>query len=79
MLSRLMTTTQANSFLLQDYEPETTISAELVNVHYQENNYQKLLSHIQAGEDQGWILFLAPPGNQTHNSFKQQASIKAVY
>ncbi|RBW46038.1 hypothetical protein DS885_09220 [Psychromonas sp. B3M02] len=74
MLSRLMTTTQANSFLLQDYEPETTISAELVNVHYQENNYQKLLSHIQAGEDQGWILFLAPPG-KPNTQFFQAAGI----
>ncbi|WP_418135202.1 hypothetical protein [Psychromonas sp. GE-S-Ul-11] len=78
MLSRLMTTTQVNPFLLQDYEPATAVNTELVNVHYQENNYQKLLSHIQAGEDQGWILFLAPPGSQTHNSFKQQASIKVV-
>jgi len=69
-----MTTTQANTFLLQGCEPTTSVNADLVNVHYQENNYQKLLSHIQEGEDQGWILFLAPPG-KPNTQFFQEAGI----
>lgn len=69
-----MTTTQINPFLLQDYKQVTPVTSELVKVHYQESNYQKLLTHIQEGENQGWILFLAPPG-KPNTQFFQAAGV----
>ncbi|MEG3755642.1 SulA-like leucine-rich domain-containing protein [Psychromonas arctica] len=74
MLSRLMTTSQTNPFILQSYESTTPVCSKLVNVHYQENNYQNLLTHMQMGEDKGWILFLAPPG-KPNTQFFQAAGI----
>ena len=70
MLSTLIKTTQTTSFFLQDTDTNTS----LVNVHYQENNYQALLEYIQNGEDHGWILFLAPPG-KPNVQFFQNAGI----
>ena len=82
MLTTLLTATQANPYLLDDYDnsyndsydDDSTKSDPLVNVHYQENNYQALLEHIQAGQDHGWILFLAPPG-KPNTQFFQNAGI----
>jgi len=74
MLSTLLTTTQANPYLLSDYDNNDAKSNALVNVHYQENNYQALLEHIQTGQDHGWILFLAPPG-KPNTQFFQKAGI----
>jgi len=70
MLSTLIKTTQTTPFFLQDTDTNTS----LVNVHYQENNYQALLEYIQNGEDHGWILFLAPPG-KPNVQFFQNAGI----
>ena len=74
MLSTLIKTTQTNPYLLHDYDVTTDTESSLVNVHYQENNYQALLEYIQTGEDQGWILFLAPPG-KPNVQFFQNAGI----
>lgn len=73
MISTLLTT-QANPYLLHDYDNASEKSNALVNVHYQENNYQALLEHIQSGQDHGWILFLAPPG-KPNTQFFQRAGI----
>lgn len=73
MLSTLLTSTQATPCLLRDYDDSLKPNS-LVNVHYQENNYQALLEHIQTGKDQGWILFLAPPG-KPNTQFFQNAGI----
>ena len=74
MLSTLLTATQTNPYLLSNYENDSKKSSALVNVHYQENNYQALLEHIQTGQDHGWILFLAPPG-KPNTQFFQNAGI----
>jgi len=74
MLSTLLTATQTNPYLLSNYEDDSKKSSALVNVHYQENNYQALLEHIQTGQDHGWILFLAPPG-KPNTQFFQNAGI----
>jgi|GEM_PF-3437164 len=75
MLSTLLTSTQATPCLLRDYDNNDLVNPNsLVNVHYQENNYQALLEHIQMGQDQGWILFLAPPG-KPNTQFFQNAGI----
>ena len=71
MLSTLIKTTQANPYLLSDYETNTLSTNELVNVHYEQNNYQALVEHIQNGQDHGWILFLAPPGKPSTQFFEQ--------
>jgi cell division inhibitor SulA len=70
MLSTLIKTTQTTSYFVQNNDTH----APLVNVHYQENNYQALLEYIQKGEDHGWILFLAPPG-KPNVQFLQKAGI----
>jgi len=46
----------------------------LVNVHYQQNDYNALLDYIKSGSDQGWILFVAPPGKPS-TAFFEQAGI----
>ena len=74
MLSTLMSKTQNNPYLNKDYDAAPIISNPLVNVHYQENDYQALLEYIQNGEDKGWVLFLAPPG-KPNTTFFQQAGI----
>jgi cell division inhibitor SulA len=74
MLSTLIKTTQTNPYLLSDYETKPAIDNALVNVHYQENDYNNLLAHIQNGKKQGWILFLAPPG-KPNAQFFQEAGI----
>ncbi|MEJ6077687.1 hypothetical protein MT391_03930 [Vibrio sp. 1-Bac 57] len=70
MLSRLIKTTQATPYLLNDYDQNPLASSSLVNVQYQQNDYQALLEHIQKGSDQGWILFLAPPGKPNTQFFE---------
>jgi cell division inhibitor SulA len=70
MLSTLIKTAHSTPYFLQDTDTKTS----LVNVHYQENNYQALLEYIQNGEDHGWILFLAPPG-KPNVQFFQNAGI----
>ena len=74
MLSTLLTATQTNPYLLSNHKNDSKKSSALVNVHYQENNYQALLEHIQTGQDHGWILFLAPPG-KPNTQFFQNAGI----
>ena len=74
MLSKLIKTTQTNTYLLNNYERSTASKKPLVNVQYQDNDYQALLEHIQNGPAQGWILFLAPPG-KPNTQFFQQAGI----
>jgi len=74
MLSKLIKTTQTNAYLLNNYERTTTLKEPLVNIQYQDNDYQVLLAHIQNGPAQGWILFLAPPG-KPNAQFFQQAGI----
>jgi len=69
MLSKLIKTTQAAPYLLHDYEQTPLASNSLVNVQYQQNDYQTLLEHIQKDNDQGWILFLAPPGKPNTQFF----------
>ena len=70
MLSRLIKTTQATPYLLHDYDQPPLASSSIVNVQYQQNDYQALLEHIQKGSDQGWILFLAPPGKPNTQFFE---------
>ena len=74
MLSTVIKATQANSYLLNDFENKSISNNALVNVHYQQNDYKALLEYIQNGEDQGWILFLAPPG-KPNTAFFEQAGI----
>ena len=74
MLSTVIKATQANSYLLNDFENKSMSNNALVNVHYQQNDYKALLEYIQNGEDQGWILFLAPPG-KPNTAFFEQAGI----
>ena len=74
MLSTVIKATQANSYLLNDFESKSISNNALVNVHYQQNDYKALLEYIQNGEDQGWILFLAPPG-KPNTAFFEQAGI----
>ncbi|TEW56178.1 hypothetical protein E2R68_03540 [Psychromonas sp. RZ22] len=74
MISTLIKTTQTNSYVLPNYDLKTAKANSLVNVHYQQNDYQALLAQLQNGNDQGWILFLAPPG-KPNTQFFQQAGI----
>ena len=74
MLSTVIKTTHSNSCLLNDFEKKSVTKNALVNVHYQQNDYKALLEYIQNGEDQGWILFLAPPG-KPNTAFFEQAGI----
>jgi len=74
MLSTFITTTQINSYLLHEYDEPPRHSNALVNVHYQQSNYQALLEYIQQDQGEGWILFLAPPG-KPNTQFFQQAGI----
>ncbi|MEL0630514.1 hypothetical protein [Psychromonas aquatilis] len=74
MLSRSIEATRTNPYLLNDYDQTVKENGTLVHVHYQENNYHSLLSHIQNQQDQGWILFLAPPG-KPNTAFLKNAGI----
>jgi len=74
MISSLINSAQANPCLLQELSIHDANENKLVNVHFQENNYQALLQHIKRGSDQGWILFLAPPGKPS-SEFFQKAGI----
>jgi len=74
MLSTVIKATQIRPRLLTDFETKSISTNELVNVHYQQNDYKALLDYIQNGEDQGWILFLAPPG-KPNTAFFEQAGI----
>ena len=74
MLSTVIKATQASPCLLNDFEAKSIVTNKLVNVHYQQNDYKALLDYIQNGEDQGWILFLAPPG-KPNTAFFEQAGI----
>jgi len=70
MLSTLMKTTSTDACSLNDFTVNNT-ETELVNVHYQQNDDNALLDYIKSGSDQGWILFLAPPGKPSTTFFEQ--------
>lgn len=71
MLSTLIKTTQSNDYELADFNKRSIQENTLVNVDYQQNNYQTLLEQLQNGDERGWILFLAPPGKPSTDFFKQ--------
>lgn len=52
-------------------------STQWLNVQYQENNYQPLLTQMQQHEDNRWILFVAPPGKPS-KQFLLQAGIDSA-
>lgn len=76
MLSTIITAAQTTPSLLNDFQIKEVSDTKnpLVNIHYQQNDYQALLDYICNGDDQGWILFLAPPG-KPNTSFFEQAGI----
>lgn len=51
-----------------------TFKPTRLTLSYDLNNYQTLLSHLQASDDPRWILFIAPPGKPNFH-FLQQAGI----
>jgi len=74
MLSTFINTEINNNVLLPKYETNLLSDSALVNVYYQENNYQALLEQLQNDENEGWILFLAPPG-KPNTTFFEEAGI----
>ena len=74
MLSTLMQTTSTHSCLLDHYNEHSSESHSLLHIHYQQNDYHALLTHIQNDQAASWILFIAPPG-KPNAQFLQQAGI----
>lgn len=74
MLSTFMQTTSTHSYSLDHYNEHSSVLNPLLHIHYQQNDYHDLLTHIKKDQAASWILFLAPPG-KPNAQFLQQAGI----
>lgn len=72
MLSTFIKAAQAGNFLLdEEFNKYHNKAPELLEISYQQNSLEDLLNHLNKRPQQGWILFLAPPGKPNKTLFEQ--------
>lgn len=72
MLSTFIKAAQAGNFLLdEEFNKFHNEATELLEISYQQNCVDTLLNHLNKRPQEGWILFLAPPGKPNTKLFEQ--------